>query len=105
MTNSIKNPLAHISDEAIARDVQTFAETHGLTNVAPMLLKGALLAKDPTLFEQVPGISEHEKQCIRNEVLHKWRQPKTLYLAVALVCVGAAVQFVPHRLSTDKNPS
>ena len=94
---SIKNPLAHLSDEAITQDVNLFAETHGLTHITSLLLKGALIAKNPAMFEQVAGITEHEKQSVRNEVLHKWRQPRALYLAVAITCVGAAVQFVsPH---------
>lgn len=93
---SIKNPLTHFSSEAITEDVRIFAETHGLADIMPLLVKGALIAKDPALFEEVPGMSDHEKQCIRNEVLHKWRQPKALYLSVALTCIGAAVQFVYH---------
>lgn len=93
-THSITNPLAHLSNETIAQDATTFAETHGLTHMIPLLIRGALVAKDPALFEQVPGITEDEKQSIRNEVLHKWRQSRGLYITVALTCIGAAVQSV-----------
>lgn len=86
--------MAHLSEEAITQDAHLFAKTHGMAHLTPMLVKGALVAKDPALFEQVPGITEDEKECIRNEVLHKWRQSRALYFTVALTCVGAAVQLV-----------
>lgn len=57
-----------------------------------MLVKGALVAKDPPAFESVPGLTEDEKEAIRNEVLHKWRQPKSLYFTIILCSIGAAVQ-------------
>ena len=94
---SIKNPLAHISSEGVAQDASIFAETHGLNHISSLLVKGALIAKDPALFEQVPGLSDHEKLCIRNEVLHRWRQPMGLYFTVALTCIGAAVQYVSYQ--------
>ena len=99
-TSSIKNPLAHLSSEAVIQDAKLFAEIHGLTHITPMLVKGALVAKDPTLFEQVPGITEDEKQCIRNEILHKWRQSRALYFTVGLTCIGAAVQLASHLYRT-----
>lgn len=59
-----------------------------------LLTKGALIAKDPPAFESVPGLTEAEKEAIRNEVLHKWRQPKSLFFTIILCSVGAAVQYV-----------
>ena len=50
------------------------------------------VAKDPPEFEEVPGITEPEKEAIRNEVLHKWRQPRSLYFTIILCSIGAAVQ-------------
>lgn len=64
--------------------------------MTPLLLKGAFVAKDPPAFESVEGLTEDEKTAIRNEVLHKWRQPKALFFTIILCSVGAAVQSVPQ---------
>lgn len=57
-----------------------------------LLQKGALVAQDPPAFEQVAELDEVERDALRNEVLHKWRQPRALYFTVILCSVGAAVQ-------------
>jgi len=57
-----------------------------------MLVKGALVAKDPPAFESVPGLTDAEQEAIRNEVLHKWKQPTKLYFTIILCSIGAAVQ-------------
>ena len=58
----------------------------------PLLQRGALVAQDPPSFEQVAELEEHEREALRNEVLHKWRQPPALYFTVILCSIGAAVQ-------------
>jgi len=63
-----------------------------LADISALLVKGALVAKDPPAFDTVPGLEEFEKEAIRNEVLHKWRHPKTLYFTIILCSIGAAVQ-------------
>lgn len=63
-----------------------------MTHLTPSLIKGAFVAKDPPAFESVEGLTEDEKEAIRNEVLHKWRQPRSLYFTIILCSVGAAVQ-------------
>lgn len=60
--------------------------------ILPTLIKGALVAKNPPAFESVEGLTEDEKEAIRNEVLHKWRQPKALFFTIILCSIGAAVQ-------------
>ena len=69
-----------------------FAAEYGLTDMAPLLQKGALIARDPANFETVEGLTDYEVQAIRNEVLHKWRQPVALYFTIILCSIGAAVQ-------------
>lgn len=64
--------------------------------MTPLLTKGAFVAKDPPAFESVEDLTEDEKTAIRNEVLHKWRQPKAPFFTIILCSVGAAVQSV-HR--------
>lgn len=63
-----------------------------MQETAPLLRKGALVAQDPGNFEQLDELSADELDALRNETLHKWRQPRALYLTVILCSVGAAVQ-------------
>lgn len=90
----IKNPLAGIRRDVLLRDVEEFAQEYSLTEIVPLLKKGALVAQNPGEFENVEGIEESEKEALRNEVVHKWRQPRALYFTVILCSVGAAVQGV-----------
>ncbi|KIV87955.1 hypothetical protein PV10_09233 [Exophiala mesophila] len=91
-TAKIKNPLAHLSNEQVIKDVEEFAKENGFQDLTGLLVRGALVAKDPPAFESVPDLTEPEKEAIRNEVLHKWRQPKSLYFTIILCSIGAAVQ-------------
>ena len=63
-----------------------------MTDLIPLLQKGALVAQNPPAFEEVLELDETEKDALRNEVLHKWRQPWALYFTVILCSIGAAVQ-------------
>lgn len=74
------------------RNVGDFAREVNMDDQIPLLQRGALVAQDPAAFEQVSELEEHEREALRNEVLHKWRQPKALYFTVILCSVGAAVQ-------------
>jgi hypothetical protein len=77
----------------LLRDVENFARENDLGDITDLLKRGALVAQDPPNFESVDGITEEEKDAIRNEVLHKWRQPRALYFTVVLCSIGAAVQY------------
>ncbi|KAE9366242.1 hypothetical protein N431DRAFT_562845 [Stipitochalara longipes BDJ] len=88
----IHNPLAGIRHETLVRNVEDFAAEYGMQEIAPLLRKGALVAQEPTNFEQVEDLSSDEADALRNETLHKWRQPRALYMTVILCSVGAAVQ-------------
>ncbi|KAJ5758795.1 hypothetical protein N7520_005951 [Penicillium odoratum] len=88
----IKNPLADLTKEQVLRDVEEFAQENQLEDILPELRKGALVARDPAEFESVPDLTESELESLRNEVLHKWRQPAALYFTIILCSVGAAVQ-------------
>ncbi|KAF8498008.1 general substrate transporter [Gautieria morchelliformis] len=63
-----------------------------MEDVLPLLRKGALVAQNPPDFESIVELEPAELEALRNEVLHKWRQPRALYLTVILCSVGAAVQ-------------
>lgn len=63
-----------------------------MTDIGPLLRRGALVAQNPTAFESVSELEPDEREALRNEVRHKWRQPTALYMTVILCSVGAAVQ-------------
>lgn len=96
MLHRIKNPLAGLGQNRVLHDVEEFAHQYQLTDIVDQLKKGALVARDPTNFESVPGLTLDEANAIRDEVLRKWRQPKALYFTIILCSIGAAVQYVPH---------
>jgi MFS family permease len=53
------------------------------------------VAQDPTNYEDISGefaLTDVETEVLRNEVLYKWRQPRTLYLTIITCSIGAAVQ-------------
>lgn len=91
----IKNPLLGIPQDKLLHDVEQFAQEKGLTDNLHLLQKGALVAQDPTNYEDLSGeftLSETEIEDLRNEVLHKWRQPLALYVTIFTCSIGAAVQ-------------
>lgn len=93
--NRIENPLAGIPRATLLSDVEKFAEEKSLTEHVDILKKGALVAQDPLNYEDITGehsLTEVEIEDLRNEILHKWRHPRTLYLTILLCSVGAAVQ-------------
>ena len=88
----IQNPLAGIPRHTLLSNVEQFANDAGMAEHIPLLKKGALVAQDPPAFEQIDELDQVERDALRNEVLHKWRQPISLYFTVILCSVGAAVQ-------------
>ncbi|KKK25618.1 hypothetical protein P175DRAFT_0522673 [Aspergillus ochraceoroseus IBT 24754] len=88
----IKNPLADLTETQVLRDVEEFAHEHKLTDILPNIRKGALIARDPEQFRNVPDMTPEDLQVIQDETDHKWRQPRSLYFTIILCSVGAAVQ-------------
>ena len=89
---SIENPLAHLKPEQLLRDVRDFARANNLEEHVELLKKGAQVAKDPRFFEAIRGITEIEKQALRDEENRRFRQPIALYITIVTCSVGAAVQ-------------
>lgn len=76
-------------------DVDDFCRKKGLDDYRALIRKGALVAQDPTGYEDIEGdekLNDQEIQALRDEILHKWRVPFVLYLTVATCSIGAAVQ-------------
>ncbi|KAH6695446.1 hypothetical protein F5X68DRAFT_163696 [Plectosphaerella plurivora] len=88
----IVNHLSHLSKQELFDRVDAFAATKDMTEHAPLIRKGALIARDPQNFEMIEELDEEDKTFIRNETLHKWRQPKALYATVIICSIAAAVQ-------------
>lgn len=88
----IKNPLAGLPHDRLMRNVDEFANENGLGHISELMKRGALVAQDPANFEEVDGLRDDEREALRNEVLHKWRQPTSMYFTVILCSIGAAVQ-------------
>lgn len=77
------------------QDVDAFAHEKGLVEHIPLLRKGALVAQDPSNYENIDGpeaLNEAEKKAIYDEVAHRWRMPWRLFLTIATCSIGAAVQ-------------
>lgn len=90
----IENPLSHLTPEQLQHDVRAFARKTGLEEYQELLEKGARIAKDPMHFVGIPGVTEEEKQALRDEKSRRFRQPPALYLTIIICSIGAAVQYV-----------
>ena len=80
----LENPLAGKSRESVIRDARRFAREHGMAEHEEDFVKGALVARDPDNFEDIPELSDEDKAALRFEITHKWRQPFTLYFLVGV---------------------
>ena len=85
----VSNPLADIPYEDLMKDVELFAEDKGLQDKVDLIKKGALIAQDPSNFENLEVLSEEEKEWIRFEVDHKWKHPIRLYFTIIICSIGA----------------
>lgn len=73
-------------------DVETFATTNNLHDMRDLLRKGALVAQAPYAIEHIPELEEVDRQALREEVIHRWRHPRTLYFTIILNSIAAAIQ-------------
>lgn len=91
----IKNPLVGIPRRTLLSDIDTFCKDKDLQAYRDTIRKGALVAQDPSGYEDIVGddaLSQDEIDALRDEVLHKWRAPRPLYLTILVCSLGAAVQ-------------
>lgn len=78
--------------EELLSDVSLFAKEHQLEEIEPLLVKGALVAQSPALFEEIEELDESERIALREEVTHRFRLPKILYYTIILNSIAAAIQ-------------
>ena len=81
-----------IPKSELLADVETWAQECGITDHLPELRKGALVAQNPRGFETIAELDDTDREFLREEIEHKWRHPKTLFLTVILNSIAAAIQ-------------
>ncbi|KAK1146773.1 hypothetical protein N8T08_002534 [Aspergillus melleus] len=86
----LKNPLAGLTQEELFRDVEEFSREKNLEHIVEDLKKGALVAQDPKIFEQLDGLEESDKELLRREKTHRWHQPWMMYF-MTILCAGSAI--------------
>ncbi len=98
----LKNPLAGMTKDELLADVEAFAKEKGLEDVLPLLKRGALVSQAPKDFEKVSELSEDEKQWLRMEQTHRWKQPWMMYFMTSKYEMSC---YVPASLAlTPANP-
>lgn len=88
----IKNPLAGISKAQLIADVEQFAADHDLNDIRNDLIKGALVAQSPHHIDQIHELDDDDRRVLHEEVTHKWKHPRILYITIILNSVAAAIQ-------------
>jgi hypothetical protein len=79
LKDKIGNPLAGFTRDQLMADVENFANQKGLMDSLDDLKKGALVAQNPTNFENIPELTEADKGYLRLETTNKWKQPVMMY--------------------------
>ena len=88
----IKNPLVGLPRAKLLGDVSDFASKFGLEHIHDDLVKGALVAQNPLGIDTIHELDDEDRRVLSEEVTHKWRHPRLLYLTIVLNSVAAAIQ-------------
>ncbi|KFY02863.1 hypothetical protein O988_01862 [Pseudogymnoascus sp. VKM F-3808] len=99
----IENPLAHLTEEQLLRDVDAFAESMSLSDIRIGLRRAALVAQNALIYDDVSRdrhsgthlpvmLSDDEKRALKNERDHLFAQSKGLYMTVLTVSLAAILQ-------------
>jgi hypothetical protein len=88
----IRNPLVGVPKAELLSDVSVFAKEHQLQDIEPLLVKGALVAQSPALFEEIEELDDGDRTALREEVTHRFKLPRTLYYTIILNSIAAAIQ-------------
>jgi hypothetical protein len=60
--------------------------------MVPILIKGALVAQSPAGIDEITELNDEDRRILREEVTHKWKHPRILYLTIVLNSIAAAIQ-------------
>ena len=88
----IQNPLAGLSTSELMADVEDFASQNDLMDILPNLRKAALVARDPSNFQNLTELDDEEKRVLGREVTNRWSQTRTMYFTIIKCSIGVAVQ-------------
>jgi hypothetical protein len=90
----LANPLAGYSHDALRKKGGNFARKYQIGEAEDIRAfeLGAILAQDPTRYDNIEGIEQEELAVLRKEFTNRWSQPKLMYLVIVLCSVCAAVQ-------------
>jgi len=72
--------------------VQTFATKYELTDILPLLVKGALVAQSPHHIDNIHELDDEDRRVLHGETTHRWRHPRQLYFTIILNSIAAAIQ-------------
>ena len=73
------NILHGVPKEALYNAVEAFTAEHGLQDSLQAFKKGALVAQKPHDFDNIDELTSGDKEALRYEVDHKWKQTGPLY--------------------------
>ena len=71
---------------------RSFASEFDLREMVPILIKGALVAQNPSRIDEITELNDEDRRILREEVTHKWKHPRILYVTIVLNSIAAAIQ-------------
>ncbi|KAL4865085.1 hypothetical protein BDV12DRAFT_155657 [Aspergillus spectabilis] len=86
----LKNPLSGLTREQLFKEIEQFAREKDMEEILPELKKGALISQNPKMFEEIPDLTEEDKELLRREKTHRWHQPFMMYF-MTILCAGSAI--------------
>lgn len=92
----LANPLKALSQDDVVERGRAFAINAGMPEKADLFAKGALLARDPLLYETLPLLDDEDRATLKQEEERRWHQPRMLYLLVICCSLAAVVQGEHH---------
>ncbi|KAH6848313.1 hypothetical protein B0I37DRAFT_161104 [Chaetomium sp. MPI-CAGE-AT-0009] len=93
-SKKLATPLAGLSPERLRIMGEDYAKLAGLTSDEDMraFRLGAMIAGDNTQYDQIPELTDREREVLERETTHKWSNPSMLYWVVIICSLCAAVQ-------------
>lgn len=82
-----------MSRDTLMRSAEKFAADNDLNDILPLLKKGALAAQNPAEVATMSDFTDEEKEIFQEELTHKWRQPKILYVTIILNSIAGMHKF------------
>jgi hypothetical protein len=83
-SKKLANPLAGLSSERLGAMGEDYAKLAGLTSDEDMraFRLGAMIAGDNSQYDQIPELTDSEREALEKETTHKWSNPSMLYWVV-----------------------